>query len=1266
MRRVLIISLSILAVLAIAAGCGWGVLFHTQAGRGFIAHKLESALGGALGGEAEIDSLSGDLPGGIVVENLILSDADGPWLTVERIDLQWRPLSILRKKINVDELSVQSATLLRQPPKKEKQAQERGLVLKLPDNLPAVAITDFSIANFRSELEAAKTRLDALGSLDMGGRRMKAQLALRSENDLDNADIFINLDPDQDRFSLDAAVNAEPMGFIGALMQLDDPVRLKVNGDGDVDDAHIAVDGVIGGFGAVNAELASNLRRPDSVNITGRFEPGRRLADIEELSQPLAFDLRLEEQKRGGALAVNRLTSAVGEIKGEIGWRARRKIAEIFDVDIDASLAPDYRPDIQTLIGAEAGLKGTLERRDKDYLLNATLDAPLLQATLRNIATDLKASFVGDLNASLSANEISPLLQSGATLLGRIDIDTKTLANLREFTLTLGDESSAAGNASYSFTDKTIAFKGDAELAPALANALAPALKPAGPIDADIEASGAVDRFTLATKIDTPSIAIGDSKAPPLAIEIALAGLPNLPNGDIQARAKQGPGRFSATLRSSEAGDIAVNDLSYAGTGFSLEGGGHADKDFKTLAVDLRYQGENGAEPWPAIILAGDLSVEGSFSRADGGADMTLAANALRVNDIAVSGLAAKARGPAQAIALSITASQLNAGQTGPFSDLAANAILDTRDGAKLTLSTFKGVAVDNDFTLLAPATFSFNDGVNIDALKLKWGEAGAIDVAAAITPQRWRANAKLQNVNIPGADGVVTLDLDLDTDTTPLASGAFTLRSLLTDDEETGVSGAFRWDGEHVVLVNAPEAEMIDMNIVLPARLIRQPALALDTDGPLDGHVRYDGRVEVIAAYLPPSLQSLEGALKADVRLSGDVKTPEVTGKAAIADGAYTELNTGFSLSGLHVDADADYNAQGGAVSFAGGAHGAGQDGDDTITLDGRMNLKEQGDLALEIRLKNAALSAHPISSLHADGDIKIAGPFSAIAASGAIAISELNAEIVTPENTGLEPITVVSIDDAKDQADIALSPPASTVDYKIGVKADDRIFIRGRGLESEWSADVTAQNDRGAPLITGQLNLKRGWLDFSGRRFSLTKGVIDFDRLSPNNPLLDMKAEYETGDGVTAIIAIAGRAATPTIALESTPSKPQEDIMALILFGKPAEELSALESLQTAQALASLGGVGHFGGDGLTGALRQATGLDLLNVNLDPENGGGSLTVGKYVADGLFVSATQDAQGKNGSVRVEYNITDNISVETEVQQDGEQTVSANWKKDF
>jgi autotransporter translocation and assembly factor TamB len=197
--------------------------------------------------------------------------------------------------------------------------------------------------------------------------------------------------------------------------------------------------------------------------------------------------------------------------------------------------------------------------------------------------------------------------------------------------------------------------------------------------------------------------------------------------------------------------------------------------------------------------------------------------------------------------------------------------------------------------------------------------------------------------------------------------------------------------------------------------------------------------------------------------------------------------------------------------------------------------------------------------------------------------------------------------------------------------------------------------------------MTLKDGAIEFAGRLFKMTKGEVAFDALSPNNPMLDMRAERETEDGTVAAIVIAGRAKAPKIALESTPARPTEDVMALLLFDKPASDLSAIESLQVADSLVALGGVGPFGGAGLSGSARQALGLDLLNVAVAEEDAGATaLTVGKYVSPDLFISATQDARGENGSIRVEYEITDSITIETELRQDGDQTVSANWKRDF
>ena len=70
---------------------------------------------------------------------------------------------------------------------------------------------------------------------------------------------------------------------------------------------------------------------------------------------------------------------------------------------------------------------------------------------------------------------------------------------------------------------------------------------------------------------------------------------------------------------------------------------------------------------------------------------------------------------------------------------------------------------------------------------------------------------------------------------------------------------------------------------------------------------------------------------------------------------------------------------------------------------------------------------------------------------------------------------------------------------------------------------------------------------------------------------------------------------------------------------------------------------------------------------VQLNAENSDAAgLTVGKYVADGVFVSATQDVNGDTGAVSVEVDLTKRIRVETTVGQDASGSVSLNWAKDY
>lgn len=1273
MKRAALIFAAALAMLIALAAAGCAFLFNTGAGRDFLLTQIEKQLGGALNSDAEIGALNGAPPGRIELHDIALKANEKTWLTIAQLEMRWRPFSLLSGAVRIDVFSVENARLLSAPPDTEDiEENNEPLSIRLPRDLPTIAADRIEIANLTAVVAGVEQRLDGMGALKMGGRALNARLDLTSSYDRDIADVKLNLNPDAGRVFIDAVVAAKPGGVIAGLAGLEAPYSVEVKSESPIDDADIQIDANFGDYGALNATITANLENLTGADAALLFTPGAALNTAPALSAPVVANLRAEERANGGALIIRSLGSAMGDITGEAVWRNRGRFVQSLTAELKAAIHDNYRSEMQGslleyYIGNEAALTGALEREGGEYALEATLGSGETRLSLTDGRTDLRRTLTGDVALTLPRIEAAPApLSLGAEAAGAIDLTLDESITLRSFSLGFSDSSSMAGEGRFSFAEQNLSFIGDIEASPALLKNLMPSVSAENALSGDFELSGTVERLTLNGQIDTPALLMNENSVPPLTISTALAGLPSLPTGDITVEAQGGQGRFNAQLRSSVDGAVNIPTLSYAGAGFELNGSGALAPQRRGLVVDLTYNGQDEASPWPGLILSGDLNAKGVLSREGDLNQLSISSNALRANGVAVAGLEITAEGPPGATRVRLSSNELTAPNAGSIQDLSADATVNLEKTAEVSLRTFNAVIANTQATLTEPALIRFEDGVSIDNLRFAYGRDGLIALDGGVSNDRWRAQAALESVNIPQADGQLSLRLDLDTDRQTPAAGNFRLRSLLTRNQEAAVSGEFLWNGDSLIISNEQDADALDMRLSLPAQLVRNPAIAVQTTGPLAGYARYQGEAQAIAAYLPPELQTLEGRIDFNFNLGGDTNAPEISGQARIEEGQYTELQSGFALAGLHVEADASYDADGSVIAFTGGARGAGQNGGDTISLSGALNLNETSALNLEVNLNEAVLSARPVTGLRTNGRIVIDGPLNAIEASGDISIEELNAEIITPEDTGLVDIEVVAYNsDAQIFRANETAPPPS-IDFNIALVADDRVFVRGRGLESEWSADIIAVNDNGAPLLAGRMALRRGWLDFSGRRFDLTRGVIAFDRLSPNNPTLDIRAEHETGDGVIAIIAVSGRADAPSIELQSTPSLPSEDVMALVLFGKPAQELSAVESLQTAEALASLGGVGPFGGEGITGRLRQTLGLDLLNLDIDPENGGGALTVGKYVADGVFVSATQDAQGRNGSVRVEYEVTDNITVETELAQDGEQTVSANWKRDF
>ena len=70
-------------------------------------------------------------------------------------------------------------------------------------------------------------------------------------------------------------------------------------------------------------------------------------------------------------------------------------------------------------------------------------------------------------------------------------------------------------------------------------------------------------------------------------------------------------------------------------------------------------------------------------------------------------------------------------------------------------------------------------------------------------------------------------------------------------------------------------------------------------------------------------------------------------------------------------------------------------------------------------------------------------------------------------------------------------------------------RIFVRGRGLESEWAGSLTITGTAANPQIQGKIEPVRGSFDFLGKRSVLDQGRIGIQGLK--DITIDLTAVYE-----------------------------------------------------------------------------------------------------------------------------------------------------------
>ena len=209
-----------------------------------------------------------------------------------------------------------------------------------------------------------------------------------------------------------------------------------------------------------------------------------------------------------------------------------------------------------------------------------------------------------------------------------------------------------------------------------------------------------------------------------------------------------------------------------------------------------------------------------------------------------------------------------------------------------------------------------------------------------------------------------------------------------------------------------------------------------------------------------------------------------------------------------------------------------------------------------------------------------------------------------------------------------------------------------------AEVGGDVRVRGTTAAPEPVGTFDLVRGRANILGQRLELTEGNVT---LTGNSvPTVRFVATRRRSDFEASAI-ISGPIDDPDISFESNPPLPEDQVLARLLFDTDLGNLSGLQALQLANAVAVMRGGS---GVNLLGSIRDDLGIDDLDLTTD-EEGRTNLKVGRYINDTTYTDFEVRSDG-NTAITLNIDLTPSLTVRGIAESDGSSGGGIFFERDF
>ncbi len=1261
----------------------------------------------------KLTGLAGSFPRALTLDKVELSDDRGVWLTARHVAVTWSLLPLLDRRFQIDTFRAASVDMRRLP---ESSANHAA---KGTPSMPRIDIADASIdvLELGPELAGTTTTLELHGNAQL---RSVQDMAFDAAAHRINGDGNYELKLHFDARHMDAALKLHesahgPLENLLGLPGLGPlAATLNLSGLRAAERLDLAIDaGELRGraqgtfnLTALSADADFSLESPalsprpdvawDRASIKGRWHGSITTPTADG---HVAIDgLRLPGGTQAASLGAD-LSAAKGgavmhaHVDGLRIPGPQPRLLESSPLQVDASMRLD-----------QARLPLELAAAHRLFTLGAHADVAGLAAGKKNATMELRLPDLGTLAALVGQHErgravvkarivgdadsTHVVLEASATELGGTESWSAAVGDRAALQLAGTVTGTALNLGSLHFTGSAVSLTasgsaggppGDAGSAAAPAPAAPSVLhlnwdlnvsdleKLSSTLTGTGHASGTLDGPTtaLAAKAQlNSSVGVRGSARGSVSAQLKVRGLPAAPAGTLEAQGSLdgAPLAVDVAMERSAAGAVRVQvrraDWKSA----------HADGDITVAASGGQSHGQMRLQMHDLADLQRllGLNLGGSLAgtvmlRPD--REHTHAHFDLDAQDLALGEFKGNAQatgdGDTDAVALKLDVQLPNLRGAAASVSVAGSVNVGAHEISVASVAAnYRG----QELRLLSPANVAFASGVSIDQLKLGAGPsvfelggqiAPALDLRIALR----QVKPSLINAFAPGLMQSGTLEGHAELQgsiVSPTGHVQLTATGMqLADDAALGLppldleAGARLLGNTADIDAHLVAGSQSKVNVTGHAPLAADGELDLKIGGILD--------VGMINPLLEVRGQRAAGTLAIDATVGGSVGEPEIVGTVNLTKGSLRDYGRGVSITDIAAEVVGSHGTLQ-IKSFTGSAAPG------TMSMTGSVGVLQKGiPVDLQIKAVNAQPIVSKLVTSNLNADLHVTG--TARTRLDIAGTMHLNRTLIGIPNS-LPPN--VAVLDVRRRGKTAATVPEKqlVIGLDVAVQAPQQILVQGRGLDIEVGGDMHVSGTTDAPVVSGGFDLQRGNFSLASSRLNFTAGRVSFNGAGLKNkidPTLDFTASSALSDA-TVTLTISGYADAPQFEFTSNPVLGQDEIMARLLFGTNAAQLSGFQAAQIAAALASLSGVGGDSGLNPLVKIQKTLGLDRLTVGsgtantaTGTENAGASIEAGRYITKRVYVEAKQTTQGTS-QLQADVDLTKHLKLQTRL---GNGTVS-------